>query len=133
MLKGAFEPYQEDYWGSIMLNNTTELVMAHNCVRCASINIDYETGKPGTGPQGEVLKKLQKDRRIDIGHKYSPVFGRYSFWGVGAKNSVVKVGDQVNVKKVNEGLTVFSKLMMNQNCGGFANLCRLAWSLSTAV
>jgi hypothetical protein len=83
--------------------------MAHNCVRCASINIDYDTGKPGTGAQGEILKRLQKDRRIDIGAKWSPVFGRYSFWGVGAKDRVVKVGDQVNVSKVNEGLTIWSK------------------------
>lgn len=103
--------------------------MAHNCVRCASINIDYDTGKPGTGAQGEILKRLQKDRRIDIGAKWSPVFGRYSFWGVGAKDKVVKVGDQVNVSKVNEGLTIWSKC----ECGvrlrwSVLMLCRLAWT-----
>lgn len=83
--------------------------MAHNCVRCKSINIDYNTGKPGVGAQGEVLKKLQKDRRIDIGSKYSPVFGRYSFWGVGEQDEVLRVGDRVNVSKVNDGLSVWSK------------------------
>lgn len=109
VIKGAFEPYQEDYWGKVTINNKTDIIMAHNCVRCASINIDYKTGKQGTGPHGEVLKRLQKDRRVDIGHKYSPVFGRYSFWGKGAKDAVVKVGDRVNVTKVNEGLTIWSK------------------------
>jgi hypothetical protein len=83
--------------------------MAHNCVRCASINIDYNTGKPGTGPEGQVLKKLQHDRRIDIGAKWSPVFGRYSFWGVQDGDEMVRVGDRVNVSKVNDGLTIWSK------------------------
>jgi uncharacterized protein YcbX len=111
VLKGAFEPYQEDYWGKIKINNKAEITLAHNCVRCKSINIDYETGKAGVGPQGEVLKKLQKDRRIDIGAKWSPVFGRYGFWGQGGKgkDELIKVGDRVNVSKVNEGLTVWSK------------------------
>lgn len=108
VIKGAFEAYQEDYWGKIKINNRPELTMAHNCVRCKSINIDYETGKPGTGPLGEVLKRLQKDRRIDIGAKWSPVFGRYSFWDPKYKSEMVKVGDRVNVSKVNEGLTVWS-------------------------
>lgn len=108
VIKGAFEAFQEDYWGKLKINNKTEIIMAHNCVRCASINIDYETGKPGKGPTGEVLKKLQHDRRIDIGSKYSPVFGRYSFWDMKAGDEVVKVGDRVNVSKVNEGLTIWS-------------------------
>jgi len=108
VVKGAFEAYQEDYWGRLTINNRTEIVMAHNCVRCKSINIDYETGKQGVGASGEVLKRLQKDRRIDIGAKWSPVFGRYSFWGVGCGDEVVRVGDRVNVRKVNDGLTVWS-------------------------
>ncbi|EAT89918.1 hypothetical protein SNOG_03187 [Parastagonospora nodorum SN15] len=108
VIAGAFEAYQEDFWGKLKINNRTEIVMAHNCVRCKSINIDYETGKPGVGAKGEVLKRLQKDRRIDIGAKWSPVFGRYSFWGVGEKSEVVRVGDRVNVSKVNDGLTIWS-------------------------
>ncbi|KAJ4375075.1 hypothetical protein N0V83_002155 [Neocucurbitaria cava] len=108
VVKGAFEPYQEDYWGRLKINNKAEVIMAHNCVRCKSINIDYETGKPGTGPSGEVLKKLQKDRRIDVGSKWSPVFGRYSFWDQRYPSQIIRVGDRVNVAKVNEGLTVWS-------------------------
>lgn len=109
VIEGANEPWQEDYWGTIIINQKTEMIMAHNCVRCQSINLDYKTGKPGVGPSGEVLKRLQKDRRIDIGAKWSPVFGRYTFWGFDApKSQLIKVGDRVNVTKVNEGLTIWS-------------------------
>ena len=117
VIKGAFEAYQEDYWGKVKINNGVELTMAHNCVRCTSINVDYETGKAGTGPEGEVLKKLQHDRRIDIGAKWSPVFGRYSFWDPKWGSEVVKVGDRVNVSKVNEGLTVWSKYISLPSLG----------------
>jgi uncharacterized protein YcbX len=109
VISGAFEAYQEDYWGKLTINNRTDIIMAHNCVRCKSINIDYNTGKPGVGAQGEVLKKMQKDRRIDIGSKWSPVFGRYSFWGVSQKDEMIRVGDRANVTKVNDGLTIWSK------------------------
>lgn len=109
VIKGAFEPYQEDYWGKVKINNGAELTMAHNCVRCRSITLDYNTGKVAQGEAGNVLKKLQSDRRIDIGAKWSPVFGRYSFWDPKRKSQVVKVGDRVNVSKVNDGLTVWSK------------------------
>lgn len=112
VIKGAFEAYQEDYWGKVKINNNVELTMAHNCGRCKSINVDYETGKDGAGATGEVFKKLQKDRRIDIGAKWSPVFGRYSFWDPKKQSQTLKVGDRVNVTKVNEGLTVWSKSVL---------------------
>ena len=81
VVKGAFEPFEEDYWGTLMVNGKTEITLAHNCIRCKSINVDYQTGRPGEGPSGEVLKRLQKDRRVDAGAKWSPVFGRYGFFG----------------------------------------------------
>ncbi|KAF2123399.1 hypothetical protein P153DRAFT_380140 [Dothidotthia symphoricarpi CBS 119687] len=108
VLSGAFEPYEEDYWGSIRINHAVEMVMAHNCPRCQSINIDYETGKQGTGPEGQVLKRMQHDRRIDAGSKWSPVFGRYGFWDARGRDVVVRVGYRVNVTKVNPRLTVWS-------------------------
>ncbi|KAF1916141.1 hypothetical protein BDU57DRAFT_516058 [Ampelomyces quisqualis] len=108
VVQGALDAYQEDYWGVLSINNSLDVVLAHNCVRCASVNVDYETGRPGKGELGDVLKKLQEDRRIDVGARWSPVFGRYSFWGVGRGDEVVRVGDRVNVKKVNDGLSIFS-------------------------
>lgn len=110
VIEGASEPWQEDFWGKIKINQKTELLMAHNCVRCKSINLDYATGKPGVGASGEVLKRLQKDRRVDVGAKWSPVFGRYTFWAPdGPQSQMIRVGDKVNVTKVNDGLTVWSK------------------------
>ena len=128
VIEGANEPWQEDYWGKIKINQKTEMIMAHNCVRCKSINLDYDTGKPGVGASGEVLKKMQKDRRIDIGAKWSPVFGRYTFWAPNApKSQTIKVGDRVNVTKVNEGLTIWSKFSLCQNARLILTTCRLAW------
>jgi uncharacterized protein YcbX len=108
VVQGAETAWEEDFWGKIKINDA-ELTMAHNCVRCASINIDYKTGQPGTGPSGEILKKLQKDRRVDQGLKWSPVFGRYSFWNPKNGTQVLSVGDSVSVVKVNAERTIFSK------------------------
>jgi uncharacterized protein YcbX len=109
VLKGALAPFQEDYWGKITLGNGMQVLLTHNCVRCKSINIDYETGKQGEGEKGEVLKRLQKDRRVDVGAKWSPVFGRYGFWNAKVgEEKVIRAGERVDVTKVNEGLTVWS-------------------------
>jgi uncharacterized protein YcbX len=107
-VQGAETPWEEDFWGKIKINDA-ELTMAHNCVRCASINIDYKTGQPGTGPSGEILKRLQKDRRVDQGLKWSPVFGRYGVWDPKNGAQVLSVGDSVNVVKLNTERTKFSK------------------------
>lgn len=56
-----------------------------------------------------MLKMLQKDRRIDRGAKYSPVFGRYSFVDAGSEGVSVAVGDEVRIVRRNEAQTVFSK------------------------
>jgi uncharacterized protein YcbX len=119
VIEGANEPWQEDYWGKVTINQKTDIIMAHNCVRCTSVNLDYDTGKPATGAAGEVLKRMQKDRRIDIGAKWSPVFGRYSFWDPKRPSQTIKVGDKVNVTKVNEGLTVWSKFARTDPNWGF--------------
>lgn len=129
VLEGANDPWQEDYWAKIIINQKTEMIMAHNCVRCKSINLDYDTGKLGVGPSGEVLKRLQKDRRIDIGAKWSPVFGRYTFWSPnGPKSQTIKVGDRVNVTKVNEGFTIWSKFHATSSQIQKLTSRRLAWS-----
>ncbi|EOA84765.1 uncharacterized protein SETTUDRAFT_117011 [Exserohilum turcica Et28A] len=105
------QPWQEDYWGTIQVNGKTNVVFVHNCVRCKSINIDFETGKPGQGPHGEVLKRMQRDRRIDTGARWSPVFGRYAFWDAahGDEEEVLwSVGDKVRVTRVNGERSVWS-------------------------
>ncbi|KAF5852681.1 hypothetical protein GGP41_008073 [Bipolaris sorokiniana] len=117
LLSGAKEAWDEDYWSRIQIESEkaqTEVALLHNCVRCKSINIDYATGKPGTGVKGEVLKRLQGDRRVDQGARWSPVFGRYGFWVGGGKGReekeevVWRVGDKVRVTGVNRERTVWS-------------------------
>lgn len=68
-----------------------------NCVRCQSLNVDYQTGQMGTCESGTVLKKLLKDRQVDHGARLSPVFGRYLFLDRGFDKEVIRVGDVVEV------------------------------------
>ena len=119
VLSGAGEAYEEDYWGSITINadNTKEsskiieIVLTQNCGRCVSINVDYSTGKPGTG-EANVLKKLMKDRRVDKGNKYSPIFGRYGFSKGTAAGQVIAIGDEVTVSKTNNERTTFGRSLV---------------------
>ncbi|KAF2203894.1 MOSC domain-containing protein [Delitschia confertaspora ATCC 74209] len=106
VVSGSPTAWEEDFWGELSIGKASFRCL-HNCVRCKSINIDYRTGQPAEDEEGNVLKKLQKDRRVDSGHKYSPVFGRYAFLGSGDGGSI-KIGDEVTVTKVNEDRTVFS-------------------------
>lgn len=106
VLSGAAEAWEEDFWASLRIKDA-DIMCKHNCARCASINVDYATGKQGTGESGQMLKKLMKDRRVDAGAKYSPVFGRYSYWGSGEKKVEFAVGDEVMVTRLNKERTVF--------------------------
>lgn len=110
IVSGADKPWDEDYWSELTIAGNTKIDCIHNCGRCKSINISYETGAAGTDAQGDALKILQKDRRVDPGMKYSPIFGRYSFLQVGSEGNVVRVGDVVEVSRRNEDRTVFGKL-----------------------
>ncbi|KAK3505519.1 hypothetical protein B0T13DRAFT_40584 [Neurospora crassa] len=135
------EAWAEDYWGELVVTSSsncsptngnangkpkitkTKLYLTGNCVRCTSLNVDYDTGKPAKGEMGTVLKKLMKDRRVDLGIKWSPVFGRYAFVGgsVGDGGDEqeqekereekepevwISVGDEVQVTRRNEERTV---------------------------
>lgn len=111
------EPYEEDYWGELRIADNkgvgeTEtaagavtLAITANCARCQSINVDFDTGGH-VDKDRQVLKMLSKDRRVDPGMKYSPVFGRYGFL-VGSQEGILKVGDQVTVTKRLDERTVF--------------------------
>lgn len=114
IVSGAKEAWEEDYWAELTITSKdseqpTIIDCIHNCGRCKSINIDYATGKPGTGEEGRILAKMQKDRRVDPGMKYSPIFGRYSFLRAESEGRVVSVHDRVEVSRRNEQGTKFGK------------------------
>lgn len=118
VVEGPGDGWTEDYWAEISLGpeqNGNRIAFTSNCVRCASINVDYASGRINNDAQGQLLKSMQKDRRVDPGHKYSPVFGRYGFLsqknGVRPTNLItVSVGDEVSITKTNERRTHFCKL-----------------------
>lgn len=100
VVSGADEVWEEDYWAEMTVGGVT-IDLIHNCARCKSINIDYATGKAGTGEAGQMLKKLQSDRRVDAGSKYSPIFGRYSFPDNKSDGKSIAVGDEVVITQRN--------------------------------
>ncbi|KAK6220334.1 MOSC domain-containing protein [Colletotrichum tabaci] len=113
-------PFAEDFWAELALPASgpgpsgARLLLTANCGRCSSLNVDYDRGRPAAGPEGKLLNALMRDRRVDPGHKYAPVFGRYAFLAVDAARenplaSVirVRVGDDVVVVRRNPERTVF--------------------------
>lgn len=111
VISGAPAAWDEDFWGAITIEGAeaTVISLPHNCYRCQSINVNYETGEYGKDESDQVLKKLQKDRRVDRGKKWSAVFGRYGFLE-GQKSGMIRVGDEVSVSKRNTEHTAFGKL-----------------------
>ncbi|KAI1210962.1 MOSC domain-containing protein [Annulohypoxylon truncatum] len=75
----TLKAWDEDFWSELLIGGSHRLALTANCARCVSINIDYGTGRPGTGESGSILKALMRDRRVDAGNKWSPIFGRYAF------------------------------------------------------
>ncbi|KAK5124476.1 hypothetical protein LTR85_001693 [Meristemomyces frigidus] len=107
VISGAEEVWEEDFWGELTIGGETRVVCEHNCSRCKSINIDYATGLPGTTEAGSILKKLNSNRRVDPGAKWSPIFGRYSFLHPGSEGHTINLGDEVIVSKRNAERTRF--------------------------
>jgi uncharacterized protein YcbX len=122
------DPWAEDFWAELAIDsesssatNQTDpeqhdgkkntLLLTGNCARCVSLNVDYQTGKPASGELGTLLKKLMKERRVDPGEKWSPIFGRYAFVD-GSNNDAdgftVSVGDGVRVTRRNTERTVLN-------------------------
>ena len=122
VIAGASKAWDEDYWAGLSISHSNaeqasepiELGLTQNCARCVSINVDYDTGEPGKGESGAVLKKLMKDRRIDRGAKWSPIFGRYGFLlpAKSAGKRMIAVGDEVEVTKVNSEKTTFGRSIL---------------------
>ncbi|KIW98388.1 uncharacterized protein Z519_00048 [Cladophialophora bantiana CBS 173.52] len=119
IVEGAEEDFEEDYWAEILIGGPgdhddetkgAKIVLTQNCSRCNSLNVDYATGKVGQGESGKILKKLQSDRRVDPGAKWSPVFGRYGFLArvpEGKSAAEIKVGDEVSIVRRNKERTRF--------------------------
>lgn len=109
VLSGSSNAWDEDFWGGIRVRGDLDIILTQNCVRCVSLNVDYATGKPATGEAGSILKKLMKDRRVDPGTKYSPVFGRYGFLAKEVEGMAITIGDEVTVTKKNAERTQFGR------------------------
>ena len=109
VVAGVDEPFQEDYWAELAIGEGLKIVLTANCARCNSLNVDYATGKVGTGDSGKIFKKLQGDRRVDKGAKYSPIFGRYGFLDKMPVGSKLSIGDEVRVVKENAERSRFGK------------------------
>ncbi|KAE9370909.1 hypothetical protein N431DRAFT_43110 [Stipitochalara longipes BDJ] len=109
VVDGEGVPWDEDFWGEVKLTrNGLSIVLIANCSRCTSINVDLDKGRMGEGESGKLLKKMMKDRRIDKGEKWSPIFGRYGFPTHGGE---IQVGDEVVVSRRNEEHTVSNGVM----------------------
>ncbi|CAG9997547.1 unnamed protein product [Clonostachys byssicola] len=100
--------WEEDFWTKLTLNGRPAFELTKMCVRCTSVNVDYDTGRPARGERGTVLKKLMADRRVDRGAKYSPVFGKYAFLDRDApQDATITLGDDVQVTRRSEERPVF--------------------------
>ncbi|KAJ5143158.1 uncharacterized protein N7515_001945 [Penicillium bovifimosum] len=133
VITGAEEAFEEDFWSALTVRaesgrESAKLLLTGNCVRCASLNVDFETGKMGTGEAGTVLKKLMKDRRVDAGAKFSPVFGRYSFLEPKSDGVTLRVGDEVTVSERGKDRTTFGEFLLGWDIeGSMANSSVLDW------
>ncbi|OKL60458.1 hypothetical protein UA08_04423 [Talaromyces atroroseus] len=105
---GAESAWEEDFWAELSLGGgDVQLVLTSNCVRCRSLDVDFDTGGFHKTDDGMVYKKLNKDRRVDKGAKYSPVFGRYGFLKGDVVVAKIRVGDAVRVDKTATERTTF--------------------------
>lgn len=112
VVKGASGPFVEDYWGELTFDGGLRMPLTSNCFRCQSITVDYRTGKTATGDQGLVWKKLNKNRRVDAGAKYSPVFGRYGYCFAASAGTTLQIGQTATISRVNAQRTIFGKFLL---------------------
>lgn len=99
--------WDEDFWAELTNNSLgVRILLTSNCARCTAINVDLEKGRMGEGESGKLLKKMMHDRRIDVGNKWSPIFGRYGF---PTQHAEIRVGDDLVVSVRNQEHTVWSK------------------------
>lgn len=109
VVKGASGPFVEDFWGELTFDGGIQMPLTANCYRCQSITVDYKTGKTATDDRGMAWKKLNKDRRVDKGAKYSPVFGRYGYCFGPSVNKTLSLGQKAKITHINDARTTLGK------------------------
>jgi uncharacterized protein YcbX len=112
---GAESAWEEDFWAELSFGKA-RIVLTSNCIRCRSLDVDFETGEFHTSEDGVVYKKLNRDRRVDKGAKYKPVFGRYGFLKEDVVASI-RVGDAVSVSRKATERTTFGALSLYYDIG----------------
>ncbi|KAH7381535.1 hypothetical protein BKA66DRAFT_512434 [Pyrenochaeta sp. MPI-SDFR-AT-0127] len=107
IVSGSPAAYDEDYWAQLVFPGNIKMEFGGTCWRCQAITVDYSTGQKAEGNEGEVWKKLAKDRRVDKGWKYGPVFGKYSYTSLGDVGREIRAGDEVVLTRRNKERPVF--------------------------
>jgi len=130
VVRSGCEAYDEDFWAELTFASAAKLILTANCVRCVSLVVDYETGKSGTGKAKDVFRLLSKDRRVDAGSKWSPVFGRYGFVEKKDEGQQLRVGESVTVSARNKERTTFCKCSAR---GGYSDMSLFEYSMAGAI
>lgn len=109
VVSGSPAPFDEEYWAELRFAGGAQIALTGNCLRCQSITVDYETGKPAADVGGQAWKKLSKDRRVDKGCTFMPVFGRYGYSPASNIGREIRVGDEALLTRRNRDRTVFGE------------------------
>lgn len=120
VVSGSSAPFDEDYWAELTFAHREQaaggggkgirMAVTANCWRCQSITVDFATGRPTEDARGLAWKKLNRDRRVDAGWKYGPVFGRYAFCDAADVGREICLGDEVALTKRWRERTTFGEL-----------------------
>ncbi|KAH6628985.1 hypothetical protein C7974DRAFT_375880 [Boeremia exigua] len=112
IIEGANEAFSEDFWAELRIGDSAQISLTQNCARCNSLNVNYSTGRIAPGETGKILKTLSKDRRVDPGTKWSPVFGRYGFLtkGQDSAGAILRLGDRVDILACNQARSIMGRL-----------------------
>jgi len=103
------KPWDEDFWSELTNKSLgVRILLTSNCARCIAINVDLEKGRMAEGESGKLLKTMMRDRRIDPGNKWSPIFGRYGF---PTQNAELHLGDELIISTRNKEHTVWNGIM----------------------
>lgn len=128
VVSGAETAFEEDFWTELGLGPTqARLLLTGNCVRCSSLNVNFQTGKLMNHNSGNLFKKLMSDRRVDSGAKYSPVFGRYSFVDRVDAGKPIRVSDRVEILARGKERTVTGEITPLLQIGFFTDEGLLDW------